>query len=39
MTCYAEYGSLSGEKDTVDMDEIISALGKTGRTCNSARQW
>ena len=26
---YAEYGSLSGEKDTVDMDEIISALGKT----------
>ncbi len=26
---YAEYGSLSGEKDTMDMDEIISALGKT----------
>ena len=26
---YAEYGSLSGEKDTADMDEIISALGKT----------
>ncbi|HEY4858344.1 MAG TPA: hypothetical protein VII14_00220 [Xanthobacteraceae bacterium] len=26
---YAEYGSLSGEKDTIDMDEIISALGKT----------
>jgi hypothetical protein len=25
---YAEYGNLSGEKDTVDMDEIISALGK-----------
>jgi hypothetical protein len=25
----AEYGSLSGEKDTIDMDEIISALGKT----------
>jgi hypothetical protein len=25
---YAEYGSPSGEKDTVDMDEIISALGK-----------
>jgi hypothetical protein len=26
---YAEYGSPSGEKDTIDMDEIISALGKT----------
>ncbi len=26
---YAEYGTLSGEKDTIDMDEIISALGKT----------
>lgn len=26
---YAEYGPLSGEKDTIDMDEIISALGKT----------
>jgi hypothetical protein len=26
---YAEYGSLSGEKDTIDIDEIISALGKT----------
>ena len=26
---YAEYGSVSGEKDTIDMDEIISALGKT----------
>ena len=26
---YAEYGSLSGEKDAIDMDEIISALGKT----------
>jgi hypothetical protein len=26
---YAEYGSLSGEKDIADMDEIISALGKT----------
>jgi hypothetical protein len=25
---YAEYGSTSGEKDTLDMDEIISALGK-----------
>jgi hypothetical protein len=25
---YAEYGSPSGEKDTVDMDEIISAIGK-----------
>jgi hypothetical protein len=26
---YAEYGSLSGEKDTMDVDEIISALAKT----------
>jgi hypothetical protein len=26
---YAEYGTLGGEKDTIDMDEIISALGKT----------
>ncbi len=26
---YAEYGSLTGEKDTIDMDEIVSALGKT----------
>jgi hypothetical protein len=26
---YAEYGSPSGERDTSDMDEIISALGKT----------
>ena len=26
---YAEYGSPSGEKDTIDMDEIISAPGKT----------
>jgi hypothetical protein len=26
---YAEYGSLSGEKDVMDMDEIISALAKT----------
>ena len=26
---YAEYGSPSGEKDTVDMDEMISALAKT----------
>jgi hypothetical protein len=26
---YAEYGSVSGEKDTIDLDEIISALGKT----------
>jgi hypothetical protein len=25
---YAEYGSLEGEKDTVDIDEILSALGK-----------
>ena len=26
---YAEYGSLSGEKDTMDVDEIITALAKT----------
>jgi hypothetical protein len=26
---YAEYGSANGEKDSMDMDEIISALGKT----------
>ena len=26
---YAEYGALSGEKDMMDMDEIISALAKT----------
>jgi hypothetical protein len=26
---YAEYGSLSGEKDTLDVEEIISALAKT----------
>ena len=26
---YAEYGSLSGEKNTIDMDEIVSALAKT----------
>ena len=26
---YAEYGSPSGEKNTIDMDEIISALAKT----------
>ena len=26
---YAEYGSTGGEKDTIDMEEIISALGKT----------
>jgi hypothetical protein len=26
---YAQYGSASGEKDAMDMDEIISALGKT----------
>jgi hypothetical protein len=25
---YAEYGNVNGEKDTVDMDEVISALGK-----------
>ena len=26
---YAEYGSLSGEKDTIDVDETITALAKT----------
>ena len=26
---YAEYGSLSGEVDTIDADEIITALAKT----------
>ena len=26
---YAEYGSLSGEIDTIDVDEIITALAKT----------
>src|SRR5258708_39085652 len=26
---YAEYGSLSGEKDTIAVDEIITALAKT----------
>ena len=26
---YEEYGSSSGEKDTLDMDETISALAKT----------
>src|SRR5207253_10266507 len=26
---YAEYGSLSGEQDTIDVDEIITALAKT----------
>jgi hypothetical protein len=26
---YAEYGSPSGEKNTIDMDEIVSALAKT----------
>ena len=25
---YEEYGSSEGEKDTVDIDEILSALGK-----------
>ena len=25
---YTEYGWLSGEKDAIDVDEIISALGK-----------
>src|SRR5262249_286855 len=26
---YAEYGSLMGEKDAIDVDEIITALAKT----------
>jgi hypothetical protein len=26
---YADYGSLSGEEDTIDVDEIIMALAKT----------
>jgi hypothetical protein len=26
---YAEYGTLSGETDTIDIDEIITALAKT----------
>ncbi len=26
---YAEYGTAGGDKDVLDMDEIISALGKT----------
>jgi hypothetical protein len=26
---YAEYGSLSGEKEAIDVDEIITALAKT----------
>ena len=26
---YAEYETLSGEKDAIDVDEVISALGKT----------
>ena len=26
---YTEYGSLSGETDTIDADEIITALAKT----------
>jgi hypothetical protein len=26
---YAEYGSLGGDKDAVDVDEIITALAKT----------
>jgi hypothetical protein len=25
---YAEYGTLSGEKEAIDVDEVISALGK-----------
>ncbi len=26
---YDDYGSLSGEKDTIDVDEIVTALAKT----------
>ena len=26
---YAEYGSLSGETDTIDADEVITAIAKT----------
>jgi hypothetical protein len=26
---YAEYGAMSGEKDTLDVEEIITALAKT----------
>ena len=26
---YAEYGSLSGETDTIDADEVIAAIAKT----------
>jgi len=26
---YGEYGSLSGEKDAIDVDEIITALAKS----------
>ncbi len=26
---YAEYGSLSGEQNTMDVDEVITALAKT----------
>ena len=26
---YAEYGSLSGEVDTIDADEVITAIAKT----------
>ena len=26
---YAEYGSTSGERDTLDLDEVVSALAKT----------
>jgi hypothetical protein len=26
---YAEYGSAAGEKDTLDVDEIVTALAKT----------
>ena len=35
---YAEYGSPSGEKDTVDMDEIISALRNPAPT-RALRNW
>jgi hypothetical protein len=26
---YAEYGSLSGDRDAIDVDEVITALAKT----------
>ena len=34
---YAQYGSLSGETDTIDVDEIITALAKTVASTNPAR--